>query len=150
LELKELLPAPARALKLTLQPWEVRATEDFDRVFAAMRKQRADGLYVLGHPLISGNLKRIADLALKNRLPSMYTNREYVDAGGLLHYGADQAESYQRVAYFVDRILKGTKPADLPVEQPMRFEFIINLKTANQIGLTIPQWTLMKATKVIR
>jgi putative ABC transport system substrate-binding protein len=80
----------------------------------------------------------------------MYGNRETVDAGGLMYYGADTAESYRRVAYFVDRILKGAKPADLPVEQPMRFEFVINLKTANQIGLTIPQWTLMKADKVIQ
>jgi putative ABC transport system substrate-binding protein len=80
----------------------------------------------------------------------MYSSREFVDAGGLMYYGADLADSYRRVAYFVDRILKGAKPADLPVEQPMRFEFVINLKTANQIGLTLPQWTLMKATKVIQ
>ena len=80
----------------------------------------------------------------------MYVSRSFVDAGGLMSYGADQADSFRRVAYFVDRILKGTKPADLPVEQPMKFEFVINLQTAKQIGLTIPQWTLMKATKVIR
>ena len=80
----------------------------------------------------------------------MYGKREAVEAGGLMYYGADQAESYRRVAYFVDRILKGTKPADLPVEQPMRFEFIVNLQTAKKIGVTIPQWTLMKATKVIQ
>jgi putative ABC transport system substrate-binding protein len=80
----------------------------------------------------------------------MYGRREAVEAGGLMYYGADQAESYRRVAYFVDRILKGTKPADLPVEQPMKFELVINLKTAKQIGLTIPQWTLMKADKVIQ
>jgi putative ABC transport system substrate-binding protein len=99
---------------------------------------------------VVANGKRIADVALKSRLPSMYFNREAVDAGGLMYYGADQAESYRRVAYFVDRILKGAKPADLPVEQPMKFEFVINLKTAKQIGLTIPQWTLMKADKVIK
>jgi len=80
----------------------------------------------------------------------MYYLREAVEAGGLMYYGADEAESYRRVAYFVDRILKGAKPSDLPVEQPMKFEFVINLKTAKQIGLTIPQWTLMKATKVIQ
>ena len=148
-ELKEDLPAVARALKLTLQPWEVRDANEFEKVFAAMGKQRPDGLYVLGGRLMTNN-KRIPGLALKSRLPSMYGNREAVDAGGLMYYGADQAESYRRVAYYVDRILKGAKPADLPVEQPMRFELIVNLKTAKQIGVTIPQWTLMKADRVIR
>ncbi len=150
MEVKEDLPVAARALKLTFQPWEVRAADDFERVFAAISKWRPGGLYVAGGPLITANRKRIADFALKSRLPSMYGNREAVEAGGLMSYGADLAESYRRVAYFVDRILKGTKPADLPVEQPMKFEFVINLKTAKQIGLTIPQWTLMKATKVIQ
>jgi putative ABC transport system substrate-binding protein len=151
LEVKEVLPAAARALKLTLQPWEIRAADDFERVFAALNKQRPDGLYVPGgNPLLTANQKGIVGFALKSRLPSMYFNREAVEAGGLMYYGADQAESYRRVAYFVDRILKGTKPAELPVEQPMKFEFVINLKTAKAIGLTLPQWTLMKATKVIQ
>ena len=150
IELKDVFPVSARALGLTLQPWEVRSADDFDRFFAAMGKQRPDGLYVAGGALMGANRKRIADFALKSRLPSMYGNREAVDAGGLIYYGADQADSYRRVAYYVDRILKGAKPADLPVEQPMKFEFVINLKTANQIGLTIPQWTPMKADKVIR
>ncbi len=150
LEVKEVLPVAARALKLTLQPWEVRAADGFEKVFAALNKQRPDGLYVLGGPLMGANRKRIVDFALKSRLPSMYNDRAAVDAGGLMYYGADQAESYRRVAYFVDRILKGAKPADLPVEQPMKFEFVINLKTAKQIGLTIPQWTLQKADRVIR
>jgi putative ABC transport system substrate-binding protein len=150
-EVKEDLPVAARALKLTLQPWEIRAADDFEKVFAALNKQRPDGLYVPpGGPLPFANRKRVADFALKSRLPSMYINRSFVDAGGLMSYAADQAESYRRVAYFVDRLLKGTKPAELPVEQPMRFEFVINLKTAKQIGLTLPQWTLMKATKVIQ
>jgi ABC-type uncharacterized transport system substrate-binding protein len=150
-EVKEDLPFAVRGLRLTIQPWEVRAADGFDKVFAALNKQRPDGLYVPpGGPLPFANRKRIADFALKSRLPSMYINRQFVNAGGLMSYGADEAESYRRVAYFVDRILKGAKPADLPVEQPMKFEFIINLKTAKQIGLTIPQWTLMKADKVLQ
>jgi putative ABC transport system substrate-binding protein len=151
LNVKEVLPVAARALKLTIQPWEIRAADDIDRVFAALNKQRPDGLYVpAAGTLMRPNHKRIAGFALKSRLPSMYYSSEAVDAGGLMSYGADIAESYRRVAYFVDRILKGAKPAELPVEQPMKFEFVINLKTANQIGLTIPQWTLMKADRVIQ
>ena len=150
LEVKEVLPVAARALRLTLQPWEVRDADDFDRVFAAMGKQRPDGLYRAGGALMRDNGKRIAGFALKSRLPSVYTSREYVDAGGLMYYGADEAESYRRVAYYMDRILKGAKPADLPVEQPTKFEFVINLKTAKEIGVTIPQSVLMRANRVIR
>src|SRR4029077_7438113 len=149
LDVREVLPAAARALKLTLQPWEVRTSEDFDTVFAAMGKQRPDGLYVTPGPLMANNLRRIAGLALKSRLPSVYGDKEFADAGGLMYYGADQAESYKRAAYYVDRILKGAKPADLPVEQPTKFELIINLKTAKQIGMTIPQKVLGRADKVI-
>ena len=94
--------------------------------------------------------KRTVGFALKSRLPSMYASTAAVEAGGLMSYGADQAESYRQVAWYVDRILKGTKPADLPVQQPMRFEFVINLKTANQIGLTIPPDLLARAGKIIR
>jgi putative ABC transport system substrate-binding protein len=150
LELKEVLPVAARALRLTVRSWEVRAANEFDRVFAALSKERPDGLYVLGSALMSANRKRIADLAIKSRLPSVYSTREAVDAGGLMYYGADEADSYRRVAYYVDRILKGAKPADLPVEQPTKFEFVINLKTAKQIGLTIPPDVLARATKIIR
>ena len=96
------------------------------------------------------NQKRIVGFALKSRLPSMYGRREFVDAGGLMSYGADVADSYRRVAYYVDRILKGAKPADLPVEQPTKFEFIINLKTAKQIGAEIPPEVLARATKLIK
>ena len=96
------------------------------------------------------NAKRITGLALKSRLPSVYTRREYVDAGGLMSYGSDIADSYRRVAYYVDRILKGAKPADLPVEQPTKFELIINLKAAKQIGLTIPPEVLARASKLIK
>jgi putative ABC transport system substrate-binding protein len=149
-EVKEELPVAARALRLTLQPWEVRDADGFERVFAGMGKQRPDGLYVPVGLLMRAHQKRIVGFALKSRLPSTYGRIEAVEAGGLMYYGADQSESYRRVAYFVDRILKGAKPADLPVEQPKKFEFVINLKTAKQIGLTIPQWTLMKADKVIK
>ena len=150
LEVKELLPVAARALRLTLQPWEVRAADGFERVFAALNKQRPDGLYVLASSLMYANQKRTVGFALKSRLPSMYNRREDVDAGGLMFYGADQAESYRRVAYFVDRILKGTKPADLPVEQPMRFELVVNLKTAKQIGVTIDPNLLARANRLIK
>ena len=142
--------AAARALGLTIQPWEVRGTEDFDRVFAALNKQRPDGLYVIASRQLNTNRKRIVGFALKSRLPSVYQNKESVDAGGLMSYGADQAESYRRIAYYVDKILKGAKPADLPVERPTKFELVINLKTAKQIGLTIPQSVLYRADKVIK
>ena len=151
LDVKEVLPTAARALGLTVQPWEVRDASGFERVFAALNKERPDGLYVHpGGPLMFANGKRIADFALKSRLPSMYNNRAAVDAGGLMYYGADHAERYRRVAYYVDRILKGAKPADLPVEQPTKFELVINLKTAKQIGLTIPPEVLARATKLIK
>jgi putative tryptophan/tyrosine transport system substrate-binding protein len=150
LALKEVLPVAARALRMTIQPWEVRGTDDFNKVFAALNKERPDGLQVLGGGLASANQKRIVSFALKSRLPSMYQSKEAVDAGGLMSYGADIADSYRRVAYFVDRILKGAKPADLPVEQPTKFELVINLKTAKQIGLTIPPEVLARATRLIK
>jgi ABC-type uncharacterized transport system substrate-binding protein len=150
LELKEVLPVAARALKLTIQPWEVRAAGGFEKVFAALNKERPDGLYVPGGPLISTNVKRVADFALKSRLPSVYQSKEAVEAGGLMSYGADLADSYRRVAAYVDKILKGAKPADLPVEQPTKFELVINLKTAKQMGLKIPQSVLYRADKVIK
>jgi ABC-type uncharacterized transport system substrate-binding protein len=105
---------------------------------------------VLVGNLMNVNQKRIVGFALKSRLPSVYISREFVDAGGLMSYGGDLADSYRRVAYFVDKILKGAKPADLPVEQPTKFEFVINLKTAKQIGLTIPPNVLARADKMIK
>jgi putative tryptophan/tyrosine transport system substrate-binding protein len=150
-EVKEDLPVAARALKLTIQPWEVRAADDFDRVFAAMGKQRPDGLYVVGAgQVLVTNYKRTAGFALKSRLPSVFGNRAGVDAGGLMFYGPDQTDSYRRVAYYVDKILKGAKPAALPVQQPTKFELVFNLKTAKQIGLTIPQSILYRADRVIK
>jgi len=150
LEVKEVLPVSARALGLTIQPWEVRAADGFEKVFAALNKERPDGLYVPGGPLMYANQKRTIGFALKSRLPSAYNRREDVEAGGLMFYGADFADSYRRVATYVDKILKGAKPADLPVEQPTKFELVINLKTAKQIGLTIPPEVLARADKVIK
>jgi ABC-type uncharacterized transport system substrate-binding protein len=150
-EVKEVLPVAARALGLTIQPWEARAADDFDRVFDAISKWRPDGLYVpAAGPVMLSNQTRIVGFALKSRLPSMYSLRVFADAGGLMYYGADLADSYRRVAYFVDKILKGAKPADLPVEQPTKFEFVINLKTAKQIGLTIPPDVLARASRLIK
>ncbi|TMA94123.1 MAG: hypothetical protein E6J74_16175 [Deltaproteobacteria bacterium] len=150
LDVKEVLPAAARALGLTVRSWEIRAADDFERVFAALKKERPDGLYVPGGLLMLANQKRLVGFALKSQLPSAYNRREDVEAGGLMYYGADRADSYRRVAYYVDKILKGAKPADLPVEQPTKFELVINLKTAKQIGLTIPQKVLTRADKVIK
>jgi putative ABC transport system substrate-binding protein len=150
IEVKDVLPVAVRGLGLTLHSAEVRAADDFEKVFAALSKQRPDGLYVSGGPLTIDNRKRIVGFALRNRLPSIYNSREAVDAGGLMSYGAELADSYRRVAYYVDRILKGTKPAELPVEQPKKFEFIINLKAAKQIGLTIPQSVLYRSDNMIQ
>jgi putative ABC transport system substrate-binding protein len=149
-DVKEVLPVAARALRLTIQPLEVRAADGFEKAFAALNKERPDGLYVLQSTLMNSNGKRIVDFALKSRLPSMYYIREFVDAGGLMSYGADLAESYRRVATYVDKILKGAKPADLPVEQPAKFELVINLKTAKQIGVTIPPNVLARADRLIK
>ena len=138
-EVKEVLPVAAYELKLTLQPWEVRNVDGFEKALAAINKGRPDGLYVPpSGPFMFANGNRIAEFALKSRLPSMYQSREAVDAGGLIYYGADLADSYRRVAYYVDRILKGAKPADLPIEQATKFELVINLKTADARRFT---WT---------
>jgi putative ABC transport system substrate-binding protein len=141
----------ARALKIQLQSLEVRGpNSDFEGVFQAAAKGRVNALITITNPLLTRYAKRIADLAIKNRLPSMYERAEYVNAGGLVSYSTSDLEPYRRAAYFVDRILKGAKPADLPVEQPTKFEFVINLKTAKQIGLTIPQSVLYRADRVIK
>ncbi len=150
LEVKEVLPVAARVLNLTLQPWEVRDAGSFDKVFSALTKQRPDGLYVTSGALTLINKNRIADFASKSRLPSMYSTREAVEAGGLMYYGADVGDSYRRVGIYIDKILKGAKPADLPVQQATKFEFIINLKAAKQIGLTIPPRVLERANQVIK
>ncbi len=150
-EVKEILPVAARALRLTIQPWEVRSCGRF-RPGIRCADQAAPGwtLRDRGLALMLANRKRIVGFALKSRLPSIYGNKEAVDAGGLMSYGADLADSYRRVAYYVDKILKGAKPADLPVEQPTKFEFVINLKTAKQIGLMIPPEVLARANRLIK
>jgi putative ABC transport system substrate-binding protein len=147
---KEGLPVAARALGLTVRSWDVRDAGGFERVFTALNKDRPDGLYVLGGELMIANEKRTVGFTIKSRLPSVYGNREAVEAGGLMSYGADVADSYRRVAYYVDKILKGAKPAELPVEQPTKFELVINLKTAKQIGVTIPPDVLARASRLIK
>jgi putative tryptophan/tyrosine transport system substrate-binding protein len=149
-EVKEDLPSAARTLKVAVQTWEIRDEAGFDTAFAALSKQRPDALYVAGSPFINANQKRIADFALKSRLASVYGDPGAIEAGALMYYGADLADSYRRVATYVDRVLKGTKPGDLPVEQPTKFELAINLKTAKQIGLTIPPNVLARADRVIK
>ena len=149
-EVKEDLPSVALSLKMAVQAWEVRTASDFDQVFAALSKERPDGLYVAGGPLPNANQKRIITFALKSRLPSTYDSREAVNGGGLMSYGVDLPDSYRRVATYVDRILKGAKPADLPVEQPAKFDLAINLKTAKQIGVAIAPNFLARVDKVIK
>ena len=149
-EVKEVLPVAARELGLTVRYWGVGDANGFEQVFVALTKERPDGLYVPVSALMTANQNRIVGFALKSRLPSIYGNREAVDAGGLMSYGADLTDSYRRVAYYVDKILKGAKPADLPVEQPKKFELVINLKAAKQIGVTIPANVLARADRVIR
>ena len=142
--------AAAKPLGLKIVSLEVRRPEDFDSVFAVVPKEQPNGLIVVPGAIMTINSKRIIDFAAKNRLPATYPDSRYMEAGGLMSYGTNVADLYRRAATYVDKILKGAKPADLPVEQPMKFELIINLKTAKQIGLTIPPWLLMRADKVIK
>ncbi|MGH7301995.1 MAG: ABC transporter substrate-binding protein [Candidatus Rokuibacteriota bacterium] len=141
--------AVARALGVRLQFIEARGPDDFDRAFSDMTKARAGALIVLTSPMLFSERRRLADLAAKTRLPTVFPWREGVDAGGLMAYGANAADVYRRVATYVDRILKGTKPADLPVEQPTKFELVINLKAAKALGLTIPPSVLARADHVV-
>jgi putative tryptophan/tyrosine transport system substrate-binding protein len=140
----------AKRLGLLLQSLEVRGPDDFESAFGGAIRERASALLVISDPLTNTHQRRIVELAAKNRLPAIYPIREFVQAGGLMAYAPDRLEQYRRVAYYVDKILKGAKPADLPVEQPTKFEFVINLKAAKQIGLTIPPNVLARADKVIK
>jgi putative ABC transport system substrate-binding protein len=138
----------ARDLGLQLHSMEVSSADQFESAFKEATQVRSSALFVVSSALAFSNQNRIADLAIKNRLPAIYTRGDFVDSGGLISYGPDQAERFRRVAAMVDKILKGTKPADIPVEQPTKFEFGINLKTAKQIGVTIPPNVLVRADKV--
>ena len=142
--------AAARAFKMKVLSLGVQAPEQFDNAFATIRKERPRALLVLADRLFLHNRARIMEFTTKQRLPGVYAYLELVEAGGLMSYGPSYADMHRRAATFVDKILKGRKPSDLPVEQPMKFELVINLKSARQIGLTIPQWTLMKADRVIK
>ena len=142
--------AAAQVLGLKVLNLEVRTPADFDGAFAAMIRDRASALVVLPDPLISGQRARLAELAAKDRLPAMYAFREHAEAGGLISYGPSLSERFRRAAAYVDKILKGAKPADLPVEQPTRFELVINMKTAKALGLVIPPSILVRADQVIQ
>jgi putative ABC transport system substrate-binding protein len=141
----------ASSLRLQLQSVEVVRAEDFDHAFSGITKERAQALMMpAANPVGFANRSQIASFAQKNRLPSIFSQREYVDAGGLMAYGPNTPDMHRRAATYVDKILKGAKPADLPVEQPKKFEFIVNLQTAKQIGLTIPPNVLVRADRVIK
>jgi putative ABC transport system substrate-binding protein len=143
--------AAASSLGIKLQPVALREANDFERAFSALKRERADALFPLRSPFISNDdVKRIVELAAKNRVPGMYDASEFPEAGGLMSYGTMLPDLDRRAAVYVDKILKGAKPADLPVEQPTKFEFIINLKAAKQIGLTITPNVLARADRVIR
>jgi putative ABC transport system substrate-binding protein len=140
----------AQALSLQLQSLEARSGEEIGNVFAGATKARPNAFLTILDPLTTLNSKRIVELAAKNRWPGMYPTRQFVEEGGLMAYGVSIADLYHRAATYVDKILKGAKPADLPVEQPMKFELVINLKAAKQIGLTIPPNVLVRVDRVIR
>jgi ABC-type uncharacterized transport system substrate-binding protein len=140
----------AEVLRVTLQRLEVRGPDDFEPAFSAIKRERASALIVLRNNLIRAHLAQIVGLAIKSRLPALYPDSFSTDAGGLMSYGPKPSEHFRRVAIYVDKILKGAKPADLPVEQPTKFELVINLKTAKQIGVTISPNVLARADRVIR
>jgi putative ABC transport system substrate-binding protein len=146
----EELQLPARQLGVQLHSLEVRSPNEFDKAFQEATRMRAGALAILPNPVFVTNLKRIADLAVKSRLPAIFHLREFAEAGGLLAYGPDRTDMFRRAATYVDKILKGAKPADLPVEQPTRFELVINLKTAKALALTLPPSVFIRADKVIQ
>jgi putative ABC transport system substrate-binding protein len=141
---------PARDLGLQLHSMEVSSADKFEGAFKEATKARSAALAVMGSPFFNSNQKQIVDLAAKYRLPAIYNQGEFVANGGLMSYGSDETEPYKRIASMVDKILKGAKPADIPVEQPTKFELVINLKTAKALGLTIPPLVMMRAERVLK
>jgi len=141
--------ASARALGMRLQSFEARAPQEIDRAFAAMTRERAGALLILADAVFVNQLRQIAELAAKRRLPAIYVGTEYAEAGGLMGYSANFLDLERRAATYVDKILKGAKPGDLPIEQPTKFELVINLRTAKAIGLTIPPSLLQRADQII-
>ena len=139
----------ARTLGLRLERVSAGGLDDFDHAFSIMARARADAFLILGDPIFFARRSRIVELAAKHRLPGMFPQREYVDAGGLMSYGANLRENFRRAAIYVDKILKGTKPGDLPIEQPTKFELVVNAKTAKALGLTIPHSVLLRADQII-
>ena len=144
------MEAPAKALGLKLLSLEVRSLDDFEGAFARAKKDGAQALITTTGALINTQQRRVLDFAAKSRLPAIYHYSEFVEAGGLMSYAPNYTDLYRRAADFVDNILKGAKPADIPVEQPTKFEFFVNLKTAKQIGVTIPSNVLARADRVIK
>ena len=144
------LEVAAQLLGIQPQILAVRSPEEFDDVFSAMIRERSDALLVMSDSMFFAHRTRLADLAVKARLPTMFTTGEYAEAGGLMAYGANFLYNFRRAAVYVDKILKGAKPADLPIEQPTQFEFVINLKTAKALGVTIPPSLLGRADRVIQ
>jgi ABC-type uncharacterized transport system substrate-binding protein len=140
---------PARSLGLELFPLETRKPNDFDRAFAEGGRAHVGALAIMPSPLFAANLRRLSDLAIKSRLPAIFNLREFADVGGLVAYGPNRTDGFRRAAGYVDKILKGAEPADLPVEQPTKFDLVINLKTAKALGLTVPQSLLLRADEVI-
>jgi putative tryptophan/tyrosine transport system substrate-binding protein len=147
---KDELAAAAKKLGLRLQVLELQNANDIEPAFHAAKKERAGAVSAQAVAVLLSQRRKVAELAIQGRLPAIYSREEFTDAGGLATYAASTSDLARRAATYVDKILKGAKPSELPIEQPMKFEFVINLKTAKQIGLEIPQWTLMKADRVIK
>jgi len=140
----------AHALNLNMEPFQIHDPNEFEGPFTSMARDKPDGLFTIASAFLSANRKRILDFAARSRIPGMYHNEDFIEAGGLMSYAPSLLDLYRRAATYVDKILRGAKPAELPVEQPTEFDFLINLRTAKQIGLTIPPNVLARADRVIK